>query len=73
MDMPVDTLKEHIEDALKWASEMSEAWTNTLVGDFIDREAEILKKASNLEDWEAAHKSMIELVELCHDAELQLD
>jgi hypothetical protein len=68
-EMPLNTLKEHIEVAQTWASEMSEVWTNTLVGDFIDREKEVLENAVNAQDWDEAYKSMVDLVHLCNDAE----
>ena len=67
--MPLGVLKSHIESALKWASEVSELWTGTLYGDFIDREKSILKGFVETEEWDKAYDSMIELIHMCHEAE----
>lgn len=73
MDMPTDVLKEHIESAQKWASEMKEAWTDTLIGDFIGEQQSTLKIAVGRENWQSAYEAMEELVQLCHDAEKMLE
>lgn len=72
-EMPINELREHIDSALEWASEVSHAWTNTMMGQMIDREKTILADYTQLEKWDEAYASMVELVNLCHEAEIKLE
>lgn len=72
-EMPLKELKEHIRAAQKWGSDLSGIWTDTLVSDHIDHEKTILSKAVQSEDWGTAYESMVELVQLCHEAEAKLE
>jgi hypothetical protein len=73
--MDIDVLKDHIESARKWADEISGVsipGEPHIFNDFITREKDILEKAVEAEDWSEAYDSMVELVNLCEEADRKL-
>lgn len=70
--IPKHIVKEYSKSVLSWASDMSEAWTNTLIGDMIDLEMKRLMKALTLCDFKLAGDIVESLAQMCEDAERKL-
>ena len=65
-------MQTEIEKALNWASELSEAWVGTTVGNIIESKKKHLQYlASN--DMNLASIQVLELLETCEDAQRELD
>ncbi len=65
-----EQLQTIVDNAIAWANDLSEVWTNTTTGNMIDRQISHVKE---LKDLNLAHIAALDLTELCEFAQKEAD
>lgn len=69
-DIPIQKI---VDDTIKWANELSDAWVGTTTGRIIDKQKEHVEDLMKSNDFNLAQIAVFELAQTCDYAEKELN